>query len=99
MFAGIELFSVCHDPLGGSCYHVGEALVLEAGVRVRFGLVGLFILEGGRSGSIPLWEGVCSSPQVPGAHLPNHDDAQEEGQLHRGGGECGAQEEISKVVS
>ena len=32
MFAGIELFSVCRDPLGRSCYHVGEALVVKAGV-------------------------------------------------------------------
>ena len=38
-------------------------------------------------------------PQVPGSRPPHLHDAQEEGQLRRGGGEGGAQEEIGEVVS
>ncbi|KAG5216251.1 hypothetical protein JEQ12_001827 [Ovis aries] len=38
-------------------------------------------------------------PQAHGSRPPRRHDAQEEGQLRRGGGEGGAQEEIGEVVS
>ena len=38
-------------------------------------------------------------PQAPGSRPPRRHDAQEEGQLRRGGSEGGAQEEVGEVVS
>ena len=38
-------------------------------------------------------------PQAHGSRPPRRHDAQEEGQLRRGGGEGGAQEEIGEIVN
>ena len=38
-------------------------------------------------------------PQAPGSRPPRRHDAQDEGQLRRGGGEGGAQDEVGEVVS